>query len=142
MIREARREESRDCATILNDWIDTTDWMPRIHDRNDVERHYRETVFPKRRVFVFGDPIEGYVSIDEGEGFVMALYARNPGQGVGKRLIDHAKARYPVLNLWTFVANSGARRFYEREGFVEVERSDGDNEEKLPDIRYRWELGA
>ena len=37
------------------------------------------------------------------------------------------------------VANTDARRFYEREGFVEAKRSDGDNEEKLPDILYAWQ---
>jgi hypothetical protein len=41
--------------------------------------------------------------------------------------------------LWTFVTNTGARRFYERHGFVAVETTDGShNEEAAPDIRFVW----
>jgi hypothetical protein len=33
--------------------------------------------------------------------------------------------------------NAGARRFYEREGFVAVDSTDGHgNEERAPDVRY------
>ena len=61
------------------------------------------------------------------------------GQGIGSRLLERAKAERPDgLDLWTFQANTGARRFYERHGFVEVARTDGDNEEGEPDIRLRW----
>jgi hypothetical protein len=41
------------------------------------------------------------------------------------------------VRLWCFQANSGARRFYERHGFVAVEFTDGhDNEEGCPDVLY------
>jgi len=34
----------------------------------------------------------------------------------------------------------GARRFYERHGFRAIHLTDGrDNEEKMPDVRYRWQ---
>ena len=34
--------------------------------------------------------------------------------------------------------NEGARRFYGREGFVEVGGTPGDNEEGLPDVLLAW----
>ncbi len=47
------------------------------------------------------------------------------------------------LELWTFQVNARARRFYERHGFVEVDRTDGGhNEERQPDVRYAWRPGA
>jgi hypothetical protein len=47
------------------------------------------------------------------------------------------------LQLWTFVSNLGAQRFYLRHGFVEVERTDGAaNEEHAPDILYEWSAAA
>lgn len=46
------------------------------------------------------------------------------------------------VELWTFVANTGAQSFYRREGFAEMRRTDGDNEEHLPDILYRWQPEA
>ena len=49
------------------------------------------------------------------------------------------KLRQDRLFLWTFVANQKARAFYRREGFREVEQTEGDNEEGLPDVRLTWE---
>ena len=46
------------------------------------------------------------------------------------------------VQLWTFQSNAGARRFYERHGFVAVQTTDGDNEEQAPDIRYLWRRNA
>ncbi len=62
------------------------------------------------------------------------------GHGIGSRLLGLAKTLRPGgLDLYTFQANSGARRFYERHCFVEVARGDGSgNEEGQPDIRYAW----
>ncbi len=140
-IRPATPEDAPACAAILNAWIDETPWMPRVHSHEDVERHYREFVFQKRKVTVAGDdaPV-GYLALDMEEGFITSFFlkAEVRGEGVGKRLLDGVKAGVETLQLWTFVENDGARRFYEREGFSEADRSDGDNEEGLPDILYRW----
>ncbi|MEC9103792.1 MAG: GNAT family N-acetyltransferase, partial [Pseudomonadota bacterium] len=76
--------------------------------------------------------------------YVHALYvARGArGSGIGRRLIEDAKAQVDQLELHTFEANAGARRFYLRMGFAEAERSDGArNDEGLPDIRYVWQAG-
>jgi ribosomal protein S18 acetylase RimI-like enzyme len=62
------------------------------------------------------------------------------GDGIGAQLLEIAKRERPGhLRLWTFVSNTGAQRFYERNGFKEVERTDGTrNEERAPDIQYAW----
>ena len=62
------------------------------------------------------------------------------GRGIGDRLVEFAKERQPTgLQLWTFQVNLAAQRFYERNGFVAVERTDGaGNEEREPDVRYVW----
>jgi GNAT superfamily N-acetyltransferase len=71
-----------------------------------------------------------------------SLYVRPDlvGRGVGTVLLDVAKATHPDgFELWVFESNTGARRFYERHGLVEVERTDGSgNEEKSPDIKLAW----
>lgn len=62
--------------------------------------------------------------------------------GVGSDLLEIAQNAFPVLNLWTFQRNRAARRFYEANGFIFVRETDGSgNEEKEPDVLYRWERG-
>jgi putative acetyltransferase len=63
------------------------------------------------------------------------------GAGAGSLLLDAVKKSSVVaLELWCFQANERARRFYEERGFRAVRFTDGrDNEEKVPDVRYRWE---
>jgi GNAT superfamily N-acetyltransferase len=74
--------------------------------------------------------------------FLDSLYVRPAltGQGLGALLLDVVEATHPDgYELWVFVSNVGARRFYERRGLVEVERTDGSgNEERSPDIRMAW----
>lgn len=138
VIRPAVPSDALTCAAIHHAWIESTSWMPRLHKLEDVQRFYEDHVFPRTRVFVAGDPPQAYLSLD-GENCVTALYSSLPGKGLGKALLDHAKDLTRRLCLWTFDANTGAQRFYEREGFKAVRRTDGDNEEGLPDILYRWE---
>lgn len=63
------------------------------------------------------------------------------GRGVGAKLLRVAKReRSADLRLWTFASNIRAHRFYERHGFVEIDRTDGDNEERAPHILYGWRV--
>ncbi len=138
-IRRGMPADAEAAAAIMNAWIDGRDWMPRVHTADEVRTFYRDFVFQKRECWVLGDPVVAYMSLDTEADMVMALYAAKPGQGMGKALLDHAKAGRSSLELWTFQANEDARRFYAREGFREVEETSGDNEEGLPDVRLRWE---
>ena len=132
-------------TAILNDWIDATEWMPRIHLPEAVEGFVRDVVFAMRRVWtatVDGRPV-GFLALDA-EGTVTALYVaeRFRGRGIGRALLDAAKGEERALELWTFQPNARARAFYAREGFSEVRRTAGDNEEGVPDVLLRWESGA
>ncbi|WP_316650111.1 GNAT family N-acetyltransferase [Ovoidimarina sediminis] len=138
-VRRARPEDAARCAAILNRWIDDRDWMPRVHTEAEVEAFYHDVVFARREVWVIGDPAAGFMALDREADVVTALYVAGPGRGLGRRLLNHAKAGRATLELWTFVANKGARRFYAREGFTEIRRTEGDNEEGLPDVLLRWE---
>ena len=70
----------------------------------------------------------------------MAVADGRQGNGVGSRLLRLAQdTTTDALQLWAFQSNTRARVFYERRGFVELRRTDGDNEEREPDILYRWE---
>jgi GNAT superfamily N-acetyltransferase len=70
------------------------------------------------------------------------LYVEPDAQnrGVGAALLDKAKELRPEgLVLWVFQKNTGARRFYERHGFVLAKLTDGaENMEHEPDALYEW----
>ena len=141
-LRPAVPEDAAACAAVFNEWVDATEWMPRVHPADDVERHYREHVLEVCAVTVAeAGRAGGGVPGARPEGMVGGLYLAPEarGRGVGARLVAAAKARRPEgLTLWTFVANEGARRFYAREGFVEAGRTGGENEEGLPDVLLAW----
>jgi GNAT superfamily N-acetyltransferase len=141
-LRAARTQDMVSCAAILNDWIDETEWMPRIHSHEDVEKYYQTVVAAERKVFVVvaGRQVVGMMAIAPDQ-LVTALYVKRAyrGQGVGHLLLDRAKRDAgAALRLWTFQKNEQAQAFYAREGFVEINRTDGDNEEGLPDLLLEW----
>jgi len=74
---------------------------------------------------------------------IRQLYTRPDrfGRGAGTELIEAVKSSgVAVLELWCFQANARARRFYEARGFRAIRFTDGaDNEERVPDVRYRWD---
>ena len=84
--------------------------------------------------------IAGFVVLGERTLDHLYVEPERTGSGIGTALLDHAKARRPAgFTLWTFQANDGARRFYERHGLEPVLLTDGeDNEERCPDVLYRW----
>lgn len=140
-VRVAGQADMAACAEVFNDWVDATSWMPRVHSRKDVTAYYVNVVGPQQTVWIaeLCRKVKGFVSCSE--NFVTALYLAPEarGKGLGKELLDTAKSAFPDgLSLWAFVANRRARDFYQREGFREVRRTDGDNEEGLPDILFRW----
>ena len=66
------------------------------------------------------------------------------GRGIGSRLLGHAHGGLlRSIRLWTFQANAGARRFYERHGYRAIAFTDGrENEERCPDVLYELAAGA
>lgn len=140
-IGAARPVDAPAIAAILSDWIDETDWMPRVHKREQ-EQAFAADLVARGWVSVarIRGEVVGFLARDGTE--VVALYvARGArGRGVGQALLARAKRQSPWLALWTFQFNQAARRFYEAQGFHEIARTGGaGNDEKLPDIRYAWE---
>jgi len=117
--------------------------VKRTHSDEEIRAWMREVVFPRRsiRIAQLGDEIVGFAARDG--AWLEHLYLKPgwTGKGIGRELLDvivnEARLVTPVLRLYTFQCNAGARRFYERHGFTAVEFGDGStNEEKEPDIRY------
>jgi len=126
-------------AQILGDWVRGIGWIPVLHDRI-ADLGFVTRMITTHHILVARDPAPvGFIAVKQGDiaGFYIAVEHRS--KGIGKALLDAAKANEPRLALWTFQANTRAIAFYIREGFVELERTDGSgNEENLPDVRMIW----
>lgn len=143
-LRAAQALDAGAVGRILSGFIDETDWMPRIHTRAQDVAHAAALI---TRGWVTVAVREGrVVGFAANDGFDLdALYVAVDAQGlgVGTALIDALKNRRERLELWTFQANVRAQAFYQKHGFVEVDRSDGArNDEGLPDMRYVWQKEA
>ena len=123
---------------MLGDRVHEVPWLPKLHSRADDLVFVRGVL--KTHVMRLDDA-GGLGFLARRGGRIDALYVDGAarGRGLGKALLDEAKA-LGHLKLWTFQANHGARAFHIREGFGEVEFSDGaGNDEKLPDVRLEWQ---
>lgn len=87
-----------------------------------------------------GDRVVGYLRL--GPAWLDDLYVHPAaaGAGVGSALLGLARSARPGgFGLWVFESNVPARAFYARRGLVELERTDGsENEEGAPDVRMAW----
>ncbi len=115
-----------------------------LHTPDEDRAFYRTQMFPACQVWGAEKQSKLVGIIAFREGWIDQLYVLPDaqGRGVGSDLLEVAQTAFPVLNLWTFQCNVRARHFYELNGFTAVRQTDGsDNEEKEPDVLYRWERG-
>jgi GNAT superfamily N-acetyltransferase len=153
VVRRATPADATAVADVFLRSIHATYDFPLAHSDDDVRAWIRDGLIPEQ---------ETWVAVEEqpaaaAPGGVVALLALAPGwveqlyvaperqgEGIGRRLVDLAKERFPSgLSLYTFQVNARARRFYERNGFTAEWFGDGSaNEERQPDVRYVWQPNA
>lgn len=145
-IRPATVDDLPACAKIMNNWIDETEWLPRIFSHEDICEMFKSSLLKKRTMLVadIDDKIGGYLTIDNSstiKAIFLAPFCRCTG--VGKALLDKAKQKEPNgLELGVHEPNIHALRFYKREGFKEIpEGRKDDTEEGLSELLMRWDGG-
>lgn len=146
-IRAAVAADLPACAAIINDYIDATDWLPRVQPAAAIRAMFGPELLERRQVLVAdqGGAVVGYLSLaPDGvvPGFYLAPAAR--GRGIGQALLAAAKRLAPAgLELTVFEPNLVARRFYAAAGFHEMPgRRVEATEEGVPTLRLRWEGAA
>ncbi|GAC1579771.1 MAG: GNAT family N-acetyltransferase [Candidatus Dormibacteria bacterium] len=145
-IRRARSNDSAAAANVLiaSRAAAAPAIPPAVHSDAEVREWFEQIVMRRMEVWVVESQPEhimvGVLALNE--QWVEQLYVLPgwTGKGIGSRLLETARRRSPSgLELWTFQSNRRARSFYEREGFVAVEETEGaGNEERAPDVHYRW----
>ncbi|MEM8592635.1 MAG: GNAT family N-acetyltransferase [Pseudomonadota bacterium] len=134
IIRQATPQDTEACVSILIGWIEETPWMPMIHSRASQLEFWRNRLKTGGWLAEENGTVLGFARKEAGHLNALYLAPEGRGRGIGKALLEAACAGEERITLYVFVANERARRFYKRAGFVEVSRTDGDNEEGLPDI--------
>lgn len=141
--REALSSDAVKSVKILCDYFDETHWLPYTVDPSeisDIETWWRDH-FQNEMAWVAENEgrIVGFCSRQLHNNNISALYvvplARNCG--VGKNLLDLAKVNCDQIIVWAFELNKDARKFYHREGLVEVDR-EIDDELNIVDIEHHW----
>ncbi|MDC6166494.1 GNAT family N-acetyltransferase [Paucibacter sp. XJ19-41] len=125
-------------------------YAPLAHSDEEVKHWMREHLLPSAQVTVAqeGGELLGFIASTEGDAcrWVDHLYLRPAwvGLGIGSALLRPLIAgQTRDLRLYTFQQNLGARRFYERFGFVAIAFTDGSgNEERCPDVLYERPAAA
>ena len=141
-----RRAEPGDVVGIgdvwLASWRATFDFDPAYPD--EVCRRWLATeIVPLNETWVAIDDrgtVIGLMALSD--EMIEQLYVAPAwiGHGLGRRLVALAKEHRPTgLDLYCFVVNARARRFYERMGFAAVSFGDGSrNAERQPEVRFAW----
>ena len=118
-------------------------FLPMLHSIESY-RWYVANVMLKQCAVTVAEDDTGIVAFLGLRGEELGQFYTRPdriGRGAGTQLIESAKSSgVAALELWCFQANTRARRFYEARGFRAIRFTDGaQNEERTPDVRYRWE---
>lgn len=116
-------------------------WLAGLHTPDQDRAFFHEHVFTSCSVHgAFADGrLVGIIAFREGWIDQLYVLPQAQGQGIGSALLERARAVHDHLSLWTFQRNLQARSFYEAKGFERVAETDGsDNEEREPDVLYRW----
>jgi ribosomal protein S18 acetylase RimI-like enzyme len=147
---ELRRAAIEDAAQVAEIYLESRKrflpYAPLAHSDEAIHVWVRETLIPSGgvTVAVVEQRVVGFIAVssDHVGGWIDHLYL-DPGcvsAGLGGQCVELAKAQVPSpIRLYTFQQNEGARRFYRRHGFREVQLTDGaSNEEKVPDVLMEW----
>jgi GNAT superfamily N-acetyltransferase len=151
LLRPAGDADADDIAALL---IDTRSafmpYAPSVHPEHELRDWVRTRLIPAGGVWVAevdGQVVATMATEAAGDGSWITQMAVTPaliGRGLGSLLLAHALNTLALpIRLYCFQQNTGARRFYERHGYVAVEFSDGQgNEEGCPDVVYELRVLA
>ena len=118
-------------------------FLPMLHTV-DEDRRFIESIILRNCEVTVAQSGKDIVSFLAREKEEIRLLYTDPAfirSGAGTLLLEAAKsADVAALELWCFQANIRARSFYEGRGFLATRFTDGSgNEERMPDVRYRWQ---
>ncbi len=141
--RPARSRDAADIAALLRaSKAAAMPWLAVVHSPAEDLAWVSGVLLPTCEVRVLEESGQVLAVCAVEGSWVEQLYVAPgaQGRGLGRALLDEAKAGRDHLDLHTFARNARARRFYAAAGFVEGGHGDGSgNEEGEPDVRLHWD---
>lgn len=115
----------------LEENIKAHDFIPKDYWENNYE--YVKKVLPDATVFVYeeNNKIKGFIGIME-KSYIAGLFVSKKYQlkGIGEKLLNVCKKKYPTLKLDVYAKNLKAVNFYIKHGFkIDQEKIDADTQE-------------
>ena len=135
-LRRATKKDAENCAVIVENWISQTKEIPQRYSRENLVKIIAEAI-PKREVWLVDTPVEGYISLNIQTFQVTGIYISNPGNGLGKKLLDKIKTDRKYLHLWSHTFNQRAHKFYIREGFKMIGKKEK-GDDGIPEMHFKW----
>lgn len=141
MVRHATEDDIDAIAALFGRSFATLDFLPRLHTAVE-DRAHLAGVIAEQDVWVAEEDgrVVGFLALKGDRGTFFYVDPAAHGRGHGSELFAQAqRARPEGFDFWVFQQNERARAFYEKRGCIPVEFTDGSgNEEKTPDVLYRW----
>jgi ribosomal protein S18 acetylase RimI-like enzyme len=139
--RKGRPRDARACAQIIHNWDAEVPWMVPLDTLDSMTEFWRSLLGTAAAwVAENNGEVVGFCARNDDNiaGLYVDRHARNCG--VGKRLLDLAKADRDWITVWAYEANTAARKFYRREGLIEISREMEvyDDGSRLMDVEHRW----
>ena len=136
-----RKYDTSDLAELLDVWYDAAQIAHPFWTRDLFEQERRdisEKFLPIAETWVFEKEgrVVGFIALLGNEVGGIFVAPTQHGQGIGRALMDHARASRDHLELEVFEANEIGRAFYDAYGFAVVgERLDEKTELRLLRLR-------
>jgi GNAT superfamily N-acetyltransferase len=143
MLRPARPTDASDVAEIfLAAYAEMRPYVRDVHTDDEIRAWIGDVVLRENEIVIAeveGRPA-GFAALDADLLGHLYVHPDLQRRGIGDVLLARVKELRPRgFRLWVFQRNTGARRFYERQGLRLVKLTDGSgNEEREPDALYEW----
>lgn len=142
-IRRASPDDADAVTQVFWPSFQSLNFLPKLHSAEDSHHFVSNILLKTCEVWLAEQNGQAVAMMALRDNWIEQLYVGlgEQNRGTGSALLAHAKQKIVGhIHLHTFQRNFGARRFYERHGFVPTGFSDGKhNEENEPDIRYTFE---
>ncbi len=121
VVRMIRKLKEKDINIVMEIWLETNisahNFISEEYWMNNYE--FVKNELPKSEIYVYEerDNIYGFIGIIN--GYIEGIFVKEEHQskGIGKKLLDYCKEKYPKLSLNVYEKNYNAIRFYNREKF-------------------------